>query len=158
MHHAAGTCPGVASLNAQVSRPGEVVPDRVDPMDIALVVACISGASRARERDLFGMDPAPGDETEKGKDGRKSAARTPRLYSTATEVLYWTPLGSWAIEWTTSVTVDFFAYLSRGSGREQDAKLTTLFRFAYYLGWREFVRTEVQLLRFENEGDTRSGR
>jgi hypothetical protein len=50
---------------------------------------------------------------------------------------------------------DFLAYLSTGSGREQDAKLTTLFRIAYYLGWREFVRTEVQLLRFENEADTR---
>jgi hypothetical protein len=50
---------------------------------------------------------------------------------------------------------DFLAYLSPGSGREQDAKLTTLFRFARYLGWREYVRTEVQLLRFENEEDTR---
>jgi hypothetical protein len=49
----------------------------------------------------------------------------------------------------------FFDYLAEGSGREQDAKLTTLFRFAYYLGWREFIRNEVQLLRFENEGDTR---
>jgi hypothetical protein len=49
----------------------------------------------------------------------------------------------------------FFAYLSEGTGREQDAKLTTLFRFAYYLGWREFVRIKVQLLRFENEEDTR---
>jgi hypothetical protein len=49
----------------------------------------------------------------------------------------------------------FFDYLSEGSGREQDAKLTTLFRFACYLGWREFVRTQVQLLRFENEEDTR---
>lgn len=49
----------------------------------------------------------------------------------------------------------FFSYLSDGSGREQDAKLTTLFRFAHYLGWREFVRSEVQLLRFENEDDTR---
>jgi hypothetical protein len=34
-------------------------------------------------------------------------------------------------------------------------KLTTLFRFAQYFGWREFVRSEVQLLRFENENDTR---
>ena len=51
---------------------------------------------------------------------------------------------------------NFFAYLSEGTGRQKDAKLTTLFRFAYYLGWREFVRTEVQLLRFENEEDTRS--
>jgi len=46
--------------------------------------------------------------------------------------------------------------LSEGSGRERDAKLTALFRFAHYFGWREFVRTEVQLLRFENEEDTRS--
>jgi hypothetical protein len=50
---------------------------------------------------------------------------------------------------------DFLAYMSEGSGREQDAKLTALFRFAHYFGWREFVRTEVQLLRFENEEDTR---
>jgi hypothetical protein len=50
---------------------------------------------------------------------------------------------------------DFLAYLIKGSGREQDAKLTTLCRIANYLGWREFVRTEVQLLRFENEEDTR---
>ena len=49
----------------------------------------------------------------------------------------------------------FLDYLAEGSGREQDAKLTTLFRFAQYFGWREFVRAEVQLLRFENENDTR---
>jgi hypothetical protein len=48
----------------------------------------------------------------------------------------------------------FLTYLKPGSGREQDAKLTTLFRFAQYFGWREFVRGEVQLLRFENEKDT----
>ena len=30
----------------------------------------------------------------------------------------------------------------------------TLFRFTYYLGWREYVRPQVQLLRLENE-DTR---
>jgi hypothetical protein len=49
----------------------------------------------------------------------------------------------------------FFDYLAPGSGREQDARLTTLFRFAYYLGWREFVRIQVQLLRFENAKGTR---
>jgi hypothetical protein len=42
-----------------------------------------------------------------------------------------------------------------GDERGQDAKLTTLFRFAQYLGWREAVRKQVQLLRFENEDDTR---
>jgi hypothetical protein len=35
-----------------------------------------------------------------------------------------------------------------------EAKLTTLFRFAQYFGWREVLRTEVQLLRFEREADT----
>jgi hypothetical protein len=40
-------------------------------------------------------------------------------------------------------------------GRDQDATLTTLFRLAQYLGWREVVRRQVQLLRFEDEGDTR---
>lgn len=49
----------------------------------------------------------------------------------------------------------FLDYLAEGSGREQDAKLTTLFRFAQYFGWREVVRTQVQLLRFVNEEDTR---
>ena len=49
----------------------------------------------------------------------------------------------------------FLDYTVAGTGREQDAKLTTLFRFAQYFGWCEVVRTEVQLLRFENEQDTR---
>lgn len=51
---------------------------------------------------------------------------------------------------------NFFAYLSAGSGREQDVKLSTLFRFAYYFGWREFVRAQVQLMRFGKEEDTRT--
>ena len=50
---------------------------------------------------------------------------------------------------------NFLAYLSEGSDRKESAKLTTLFRIAYYLGWREFVRTEVQLLRFADEKDTK---
>jgi hypothetical protein len=47
----------------------------------------------------------------------------------------------------------FLDYLR--SDRKQTATLTTLFRFANYFGWREVVRTEVQLLRFENAEDTR---
>jgi hypothetical protein len=50
----------------------------------------------------------------------------------------------------------FFAYLSAGSGRVQEAKVSALFRLANYLGWREFVRIKVQLLPFEDEKDTRS--
>jgi hypothetical protein len=49
----------------------------------------------------------------------------------------------------------FFAYLSDDSGRERDVMLTTLFRFAYYFGLREFLRIKVQLMRFEDEEDTR---
>jgi hypothetical protein len=49
--------------------------------------------------------------------------------------------------------LSFFNYLQ--SDRKQAAKLTTLFRFANYFGWREVVRTEVQLLRFDNAEDTR---
>jgi hypothetical protein len=42
-----------------------------------------------------------------------------------------------------------------GTERAETAKLTTMFRFAHYFGWRELVRRKVQLLRFENEDDTR---
>jgi hypothetical protein len=50
---------------------------------------------------------------------------------------------------------NFLAYLHAAGGRARDARLTTLYRFAGFFGWREFVRTQVQLLRFENERDTR---
>jgi hypothetical protein len=49
----------------------------------------------------------------------------------------------------------FLAYVGPGSERTRQARLTTLFRFAQYFGWREILRTEVQLLRFEREADTR---
>lgn len=49
----------------------------------------------------------------------------------------------------------FLAFSQKGDARELDAKLTTLFRFAQYFGWREVLRTEVQLLTFEKETDTR---
>src|SRR4051794_33926029 len=49
----------------------------------------------------------------------------------------------------------FLAYAGPRSERAGQARLTTLFRFAQYFAWREILRTEVQLLRFEREGDTR---
>jgi hypothetical protein len=52
-------------------------------------------------------------------------------------------------------SADFRTHLAMGSPRCRDARLTTQFRFAHYLGWREIVRTEVQLLRFEKEEETR---
>jgi hypothetical protein len=51
---------------------------------------------------------------------------------------------------------NFGKYLAEGNPRRRDAKLTTLFRFAYYFGWREFVRTEVQLLPFDREEATQT--
>lgn len=40
-------------------------------------------------------------------------------------------------------------------GRADDVKMTTLFRLAYYMAWREILRTQVQLLRFERAEDTK---
>jgi hypothetical protein len=54
-----------------------------------------------------------------------------------------------------NIRKDKFFAKSKCTGREKDAQLTTLFRFAYYLCWREFVRTQVQLLRFKKHKDTR---
>ena len=102
------------------------------------------------------MDPAPGGETrtaEQGKERRSDAKVVLDRYRGLLPLL--------DAAWELGSRVDnirnraFFAYLSPGNSREQDAKLTTLFRFAYYFGWREFIRTEVQLLRFDNEEDTR---
>jgi hypothetical protein len=50
---------------------------------------------------------------------------------------------------------NFLSYATRGTSREMHARRTTQFRFAQYFGWREVLRTEVRLLRFEREGDTR---
>ena len=143
-------------LNTFRRTPGETVPDRVGEVDTALVVACISGGVALVSADLSGVDPASGDEKGKG-EGRAEERRSVR--QSGTRPLPRSPIDA---AWQRASRVDnirnrdFFAYLSEGSGREKDAKLTTLFRFAHYLGWREFVRTEVQLLRFENEEDTRS--
>jgi hypothetical protein len=49
----------------------------------------------------------------------------------------------------------FSSFAAEGSGRESATKLTTLFRFAQYFGWREVLRREVQLLRYEAEESTR---
>jgi hypothetical protein len=49
---------------------------------------------------------------------------------------------------------EFLVYMDPARGRADQAKLSGLFRVAQYFGWREVVRTELQLLRFENEPDT----
>jgi hypothetical protein len=123
-------------------------------VNTALVVAGIAGAVALASAALSVW-------TQLEVTKRQSESRTEERRSNAKVVLdrYRGPLLDAA--WQLGDRVDnirnsnFLAYLSKGSGREQDAKLTTLFRIAHYLGWREFVRTEVQLLRFENENDTR---
>ncbi len=48
---------------------------------------------------------------------------------------------------------NFLSFLS--GDRAEDARMSTLFRFASYFGWREFLRTRVQLMRFERLEDTK---
>jgi hypothetical protein len=124
-------------------------------MDTALVVACISGvvalgsAVIARSTQLQVM-----------KLQREGRAEDRRSEAKVILDSYRGPLLDAA--WQLGDRVDnirnkgFFAYLSESSGRVQEAKLSTLFRLANYLGWREFVRIKVQLLPFEDEKDTRS--
>jgi hypothetical protein len=134
--------------------PGEIASDSVGLVDTALVVACIAGGVALVSAALSGW-------TQLQVTNRERESKAEERRSDAKIVLdrYRGPLLDAA--WQLGDRVDnirhrkFFSYLSDGSGREQDAKLTTLFRFAHYLGWREFVRSEVQLLRFENEDDTR---
>jgi hypothetical protein len=47
----------------------------------------------------------------------------------------------------------FLNYL-KSTDRAEDARRTTLFRCAQYFGWREILRTEVQLLRFDTDVET----
>jgi hypothetical protein len=123
-------------------------------VDTALVVACISAVVALVSAAFSGW-------TQLQVAKREKEVRSEERRSDAKVILdrYRGPLLDAA--WQLGDRLDnirrrqFFGYLSEGSGRAQDAKLSTLFRFAYYLGWREFVRTQVQLLRFENEEDTR---
>jgi hypothetical protein len=116
-------------------------------VNTALVVACISGAVALASAAFTGWT-----QLHLTKRGR-------RLDAKAVLDRYRGPLldAAWQLgDRLENIRHDkFFDYLSQGSGREQDARLTTLFRFAHYLGWREFVRTQVQLLRFENSKGTR---
>jgi len=123
-------------------------------VDTALVVACISAAVALASAAFSGW-------TQLQVSKRERESRLEERRSEAKVVLdrYRGPLLDAA--WQLGDRVDnirnrsFLAFLSNGSGRARDARLSTLFRFAYYLGWREYVRTQVQLLPFENEEDTR---
>lgn len=124
-------------------------------MNTALVVACISGVVALASAGLSAWT-----QFQVTKRERQDQAEERRSDAKVVLDRYRGPLLDAA--WQLGDRLDsirnrgFLAYLSEGSGREQDAKFTALFRFAHYFGWREFIRTEVQLLRFENEEDTRS--
>jgi hypothetical protein len=124
-------------------------------VDTALVVACISGLVALASAAFTGW-------TQIQVSKRERESREEERRSEAKVVLdrYRGPLLDAA--WALGDRVDGFRnrgffdeYLREGSDREWAAKRSTLFRFAYYFGWREYVRTQVQLLRFENEEDTR---
>jgi hypothetical protein len=50
----------------------------------------------------------------------------------------------------------FGLYAQESDPRRTTAVLTTAFRFAQYFGWREVVRIETQLLKFDSARDTRA--
>lgn len=123
-------------------------------MDTALVIACISALVALVSAAFSGW-------TQLQIAKREREGRAEERRSDAKVVLdrYRGPLldAAWQLgdRLDNIRTRGFLAYLSDGSGREQDARLTTLFRFAYYLGWREILRYQIQLLRFEREEDTK---
>jgi hypothetical protein len=123
-------------------------------VDTALVVACISGAVALASAGYSGWIQLRVKELE-----RRSKEEERRSEAKVVLDRYRGPLLDAA--WQLGDRVDnirsrgFFVYLAEGSGRGPEARRSTLFRFAYYLGWREYVRSQVQLLRFENEEDTR---
>ena len=123
-------------------------------MGTALVVACISGAVALGSAGLSAW-------TQLQVVRLQARSKEEERRSEAKVVLdrYRGPLLDAA--WQLGDRVDnvrnrsFLGYLSPASGRALEARQSTLFRFACYLGWREYLRTQVQLLRFDNEGDTR---
>jgi hypothetical protein len=114
-------------------------------VDTALVVALISGAVA-----IFSAIMSR--QAQLAVERRKEA-------TTAKEVLeqYRGPLLDAA--WLLGDRIDnirhrsFLGFLA--GDRAQVARLTTLFRFASFFGWRELLRLRVQLLRFEKAEDTR---
>jgi len=107
-------------------------------VDTALVVACISAVVALASAAFSGW-------TQLQVSKREREGRLEERRSEAKVVLdrYRGPLLDAA--WQLGDRVDnirnrsFLAFLSNSSGRERDARLSTLFRFAYYLGWREYV-------------------
>jgi hypothetical protein len=147
----------------------EAIVEGIDPMDAALIVACISGAvalvsaafSMSTQLKVTKLQTSTQLQVPELESKLRVEERQSQDRSAAKVVLdrYRGPLLDAA--WLLGDRVDnirnreFFKYLAEGNDRKENAKLSTLFRLAYYPGWREFIRSEVQLLRFENEDDTR---
>jgi hypothetical protein len=118
----------------------------VDPVDTALVVAVISGVVALVSAAFTGWTQFHMSNRQMRREAKAALDR------------YRGPLldAAWQLgERLYHIRNNKFFTLSKDTGREQDAQLTTLFRFAYYLCWRELVRTQVQLLRFKKHKDTR---
>jgi hypothetical protein len=122
-------------------------------VSIALVVSCISAAVALMSAGFSGWMQLHVKELE-----RKSKEEERRSEAKVVLDRYRGPLLDAA--WQLGERVEnirkrqFFIYRIEGS-RALEAVQTTSFRFAHYFGWREYLRTQVQLLRFENEEDTR---
>jgi hypothetical protein len=139
-------------------------------MNAALVIACISGAvalasaalSRSTQLQVAKLQKSTQFQVTELESKLRAEERQSQAKSDAKVVLdrYRGPLldAAWQLgDRVNNIrhSDDFRAHLSEGSSRCRDARLTTLFRFAHYLGWRELVRTEVQLLQFEKKEDTK---
>jgi hypothetical protein len=128
-------------------------------MDAALIIACISGAVALVSAALSRLTQL---QVTKLESKLRAEERQSQAKSDAKVVLdrYRGPLldAAWQLGDrvdTIRHSEDFRVHLSKGGSRRSDARLTTLFRLAHYLGWRELVRTEVQLLQFEKKEDTK---
>jgi hypothetical protein len=123
-------------------------------VDTALIVACISGAVALASAGFSGWTQLQLSQRE--RQGKQEERRSEAKVALDR---YRGPLLDAA--WQLGARVDnirnrgFFVYLSEGNDRAEHAKRATLFRVAYYLGWREYVRSQVQLLPFENDEETR---
>ena len=53
------------------------------------------------------------------------------------------------------LSMDFFAKHGVNTPRADEAFMTTLFRFAQYLGWTEILRRDIQFLSFPKEDETK---
>ena len=52
--------------------------------------------------------------------------------------------------------LDFFGKFGPSHDRFEEARTTTIFRFAQYFGWTEILRRDIQFLSFPEDEDTRS--